>query len=149
MELTLLLMADYANVTADNKLNVMGIFGNLNARKFPVTHPLMYLIVRLTAGAAEYGREIRLGVKLINEDATQELVNLETKARVPRGRAGEEVNVNQIIFLRNLKFPEAGFYEFSVLVDHDVKGSVPLEVRQVAERKKPPPPEEEPPDAVV
>jgi len=35
----LLLVADYANVTDNGKLNVMGIFQRLHAREFPARHP--------------------------------------------------------------------------------------------------------------
>ena len=84
MECTLLVMAEYANVTNDGKLNILGIFDNINDSQFPTVFPEMYLIVRLTAGSPEYGREFQLSVKLLNQDATQELVNVTGDVVLPR-----------------------------------------------------------------
>jgi len=53
MDLTYLLAADYANITRDGKLNVMGIFSIINAPGFPAVHPQMYLVAQLTAGPFE------------------------------------------------------------------------------------------------
>lgn len=129
MDLTLLLIADYANTTADGKLNVMGIFESISAASFPATHAEMYLIARFTAGPAEYGRVFKMEVKLINEDATQELVNFSAENTVPRGQNGQKVHLNHLLRLNNLTFPTPGTYEFSVLVDNDLKGTLPIEVR--------------------
>jgi hypothetical protein len=128
MELSLLLAAEYANVTKDDKLNVMGIFANVYAMKFPVVYPTMFLITQLSATPAEYGREFKLSIKLLDEDAAKQLVNVSVKARVPRGRLGQTVNLNQVLRLVNVRFERPGVYEFSVLVDQDVKGTLALPV---------------------
>lgn len=128
MDLSLLLLADYANVTAGSKLNVMGIFDRLSAGKFPAMHPQMFLISRFSGGVAEYGRQFEVNVKLINEDATQILVDVTSQMTMPRGSGGRRSNANHIMRLNNVTFPEPGTYEFSVLVDNDLKGTVALEV---------------------
>lgn len=130
MEVTILLTADYANSTDNGKLNVMGIFTRIFTTDFPVLHPEMYLIIQLTAGAAEYGREIKLEVKLLDEDANEILNIKDIKHQVPREKSRRIVNINQIIRLQGLVFEKAGSYEFSVLVDGDLKGALPLEVEK-------------------
>jgi hypothetical protein len=47
MELLTILAADYANIAQGGKLNVMGIFRNINALKFPAKHSSMTLVVKL------------------------------------------------------------------------------------------------------
>ena len=131
MELTLLLIADYANTTADGKLNVMGIFESITAASFPATHSEMYLITRFTAGPAEYGRTFKMDVKLINEDASQELVNFAIENMVPRAQNGQDAHLNHLLRLNNVTFPAPGFYEFSVLVDNDLKGTLAVEVKSL------------------
>ena len=52
VDLVVLLVADYANVEKKDKLNVMGIFGEISAPRFPARHPEMYLVARLSASPA-------------------------------------------------------------------------------------------------
>lgn len=131
MDLLVLLVADYANVAEGQKLNVMGIFGNIRARKFPARHSDMYLIVKLSAGPAEYNLTRKLTIKLLDEDAKEELVNWSRDILVPQGTGRRRVEINQIVRLRDITFPRSGVYEFSVLVDQDTKGTLPLHVIEV------------------
>jgi hypothetical protein len=126
---TLFLVADYANLTNDGKLNVMGIFTRLMATGFPTTHPEMFLVSQVTASPAEYGRPFKLAFKLLDEDA-KPLVDIGFDQVVPHGQAGEEVNINTLVRLNNVVFPKPGAYEFSVLVDWDVKQTLSIQVVQ-------------------
>ena len=62
MDVTLAVLADYANVSQDGKLNIMGIFQEVNPSEIPFVLPQMYLVLSLTAGPAEVGlaRNIRI-----------------------------------------------------------------------------------------
>ena len=62
MDVTLAVLADYANVSQDGKLNIMGIFQEVNPPLLPFTLPQMYLVLSLTAGPAEFNttRDIRI-----------------------------------------------------------------------------------------
>jgi hypothetical protein len=128
MEITFLHVAEYANTTVDQKLNVMGIFNNISAPSFPAMHPEMYLVAQLTARAPEYGRQFRLDAKLLDEDATQELINFTTTMVVPEGKKGLPVYLNLTLRFLNTVFPTPGTYEFSILVDGDVKGTHPIDL---------------------
>lgn len=132
MELLVLLAADYANVEKEGKLNVMGIFSEIYGVGFPLRQPEMHLIVSLSASPAEYSATRRLTIKLLNEDATQEIMNWSRQIDIPKGTGGQRVTVNQILRLRDLIFPSSGIYQFSVLVDDDEKGALPI---MVVERK--------------
>ena len=128
MELLHLLVADYANLTRDGKLNVMGIFNIIYAPAFPAKHSEMYLISKLYASPAEYGQTRKLTIKLLNEDGTQELVNFSHDFAIPTGTGGKRVETNHIIRLTDIIFPDTGIYQFSVLVDNDLKGTVAVEL---------------------
>ena len=132
MDVSILLVADYANVTQDGKLNIMGIFHNINALSFPATHPEMYLITQLKAGPAEYEREFTLEIKLIDDDASHILLQQSFSLVVPQGRAGQTIYMNHLLRMINVQFPKPGAYEFSALVDRDVKGTLPIEVHQLS-----------------
>lgn len=129
MDLTFMLVSDYANTTGDGKLNVMGIFGSITAISFPTTHPEMYVIAQLAATAAEYNRAFKFELKLMDEDG-QQIGNLITDAVVPVPENGRQVRMNHVLRLVNITFPKAGEYEFVVLVDSDVKGTLSIEVNQ-------------------
>ena len=47
MELTLALLADYANISREGKLNIMGIFEQIFALSFPAVHAQLQLVLRL------------------------------------------------------------------------------------------------------
>src|SRR4051812_49045025 len=108
MEITFLHVAEYANTTLDQKLNVMGIFNNISAPSFPAMHPEMYLVAQLMARAPEYGRQFRLDAKLLDEDATQELINFSTTMIVPEGKKGLPVYLNLTLRFLNTVFPAPG-----------------------------------------
>lgn len=131
MDLSYLLVAEYANVTQDGKLNVMGIFSNINSHGFPAVHPEMYLVAQLTAGPGEYGRKCEITVKLIDEDATQELVYYKVPVVVPSSERGQKVKLNHLLKLVNTHFPKPGTYAFLILVNNDTKGDLAIEVNLI------------------
>ncbi|MFQ5408776.1 MAG: hypothetical protein ACE5FI_10215 [Anaerolineales bacterium] len=88
---------------------------------------------KLLASPAEYGSKRMVTIKLIDEDATNEIVNMSTEIEVPRGSGGRDVEIAQVLRWRNLLLPEPGLYQVSVLVDDDEKASLPLDVVQLPE----------------
>jgi hypothetical protein len=128
VELNTLLVADYANIAEGGKPNVMGIFRNITAPKFPVRHPEMFLIMGMSVSPGEYGKKRNLTVRLINADATAELANFTHDFTVPASNAGHKSEINHIIRLQDIVFPAPGTYQFSVLVDDDEKGAMAIEL---------------------
>ncbi len=132
MELLTILAADYANIAQGGKINVMGIFRNIYATRFPAAHPSMALIVKLGADLGEYGDERTLTIKLLTADG-RELMRIESPIKIPEGKGGQRPEVNAIFEINGMVFPEPGRYQFSVQVDRDVKGSLALDVVKLEE----------------
>jgi len=130
MKLLLLLAADYANVTGDGKLNVMGIFNEINATHFPARHPSMHLVVKLGAELGEYGETRGLTIKLVDVDGDQ-IMNLSGSADVPQSVGGRKPEVNAILELKDIVFPKPGPYQFIVLVDKDYKGDLTIYANEI------------------
>ena len=128
MKLLVLLVADYANMTKEGKLNVMGIFTNISTKGFPVRHSEMWLIAKLSASPAEYDTTRKLTVKLLNEDATVEVMSWSQDITVPHGTGGRRVEISPLLRLVGLEFPSEGTYQFSLLVDSDEKGTLPIDL---------------------
>lgn len=134
MECSLMLLADYANTTADNKLNVMGIFTTINSVRFPTIHPQMYLIAQLVATPHEYGRRFHCEIKLINEDASVQIVPVTFDGQVPTEESGRRIKLNVVLALANIMFNSPGIHEFSLLINDDLKGTVPVELVQIPQK---------------
>src|SRR5688572_10814066 len=128
MRMTLGLLADFANKTSDGKLNVLGAFNIIFADHFPAVHPEMKLVFRLEAHPAEVSDPKKLAIQLRDDRGTQILEvagELKLIAR-PDSPAGEMINIDSILGINNLELKAAGAYEFIVMVNGDIKGTISL-----------------------
>ena len=131
MECSLLLVADYANIEQHGKLNVMGIFQSINAQSFPVRHPSMFVVIRLLPELGDSEGDTRtLTLKLLDQDG-KELAGFSQEFEIPPSTGGQRSEINTLLELRDLVFPNPGTYDFVVLVDKDPKNSTPIYVNKV------------------
>ena len=129
MQVKLAVLADYANVTADGKLNILGIFDRINLVQVPAVHPQMHLVLRLEARAAERDRVHRVEIRLHDPQGTTIFdVNGEI---VPHGDGAQPLTTNQILTLNNLQLEKIGAYNFVIFIDGDLKSELPLHVEFV------------------
>jgi hypothetical protein len=137
MQVKLALLADYANVTAEGKLNILGIFDRISVNEIPAVHPQMHLILRLEAHPAEHDRSHNVEIRLYDPDGQ---TVFEVKGDVvPQGGVGQTIATNQILTLNNLQLSKSGGYRFVVLVNNDLKSEVPLGVELGAPSFQAPP----------
>ena len=83
VDVAVAVLADYANVSREGKLNIMGIFQEINAPFLPFPLPQMYLVMSLTAAPAEFDTVRNIRVALQHSDG-EELLQIEGQLRVPR-----------------------------------------------------------------
>jgi hypothetical protein len=130
MEVTVAVLADYANVSQDGKLNIMGIFQEINPPVLPFPMPQMYLVISFSAGPAEFGTVRNIRIPLLHTDG-EELLAMEAQMTVPKpNRPGSRAYINQTVGLAGVVFERPGAYAFSVLVGDDEKATVPLYVNE-------------------
>lgn len=137
MDLLTLLAADYANIAQGGKINVMGIFRTIYATTFPAKHLSMTLVVKLGANLGEFGQERQLIIKLLDADG-KELMRFESKVKVPSPSGGQRPEIDAIIQINEIIFPNPGRYQFSVFIDKDEKGSLPIEVIKLEQKPSEP-----------
>jgi hypothetical protein len=130
MDVTLAVLADYANVSQDGKLNIMGIFQEVNPPALPFQLPQMFLVVSFEAGPAEFGSLKDVRIALLDSDG-DEMLALEGQAEVPRPpRPGRRTYINQVLGLNGVAFPRPGDYEFSILIAGETRGTAALHVNE-------------------
>ncbi len=126
MHVKLAVLADCANVTAEGKLNILGIFDRISVSGLPVVHPQMHLVLRLEARAAERGRPHEVEIRFHDPDGD---AVFQVKGNVvPEGPRDRAIGTNQILTFNNLQLAKAGGYNFQVFVDNDLKTELPLDV---------------------
>lgn len=132
----LFLTADYANITGDGKLNVMGIFNDIFSYSFPARHSSMHIVGKLGAELGEYGQKRDFKIVLLDEDANQ-IMDISGQFEIPKGERGRKPEVNLILELKDVVFPKPGIFQFVLLVEKDHKSELSLYVNQI-EAPKPP-----------
>jgi hypothetical protein len=130
VQVKLAVLADYANVTAEGKLNILGIFDRINLVQVPAVHPQMHLVLRLEAHQAERDRPHKVEIRLHDpEGVTIFEVNGDI---VPHGEGSQPISTNQILTLNNLQLQKIGAYTFVVFINNDLKTELPLHVEFVS-----------------
>ena len=131
MEVKFAVLADYANITREGKLNVLGIFDVINSPKFPIILPTFYVVVSYSAGAAEFGTDKNVEIVLCDEDGNP-LFRAQQILRITRpSKAGTLFMTNQIAGIVNFPFNKPGTYQFSILVSGEEKKTISLQVNEI------------------
>ena len=129
MYTSLFLCADYANLTGDGKLNIMGIFSTIYATQFPARHPSMHIIAKLIGVLGEEGQTRDVRILLLGPDG-QRILEVGGEMLVPQRVNAQKPEINAIICLHDVVFPVPGPYIFVLMVDKDQKGELPISVEQ-------------------
>lgn len=130
MNVTLAVIADYANVSQEGKLNIMGIFDIINSEKFPTIHPEMKLVVQFEAGIAEVGKVHQIEIQLMDSDGHKPFV-VNGQVVVGDVKPGTLFKTNSILNIRGAKFEKPGDFTFNILLNGEVKRQIPLKVIQL------------------
>jgi hypothetical protein len=133
MKVILAAVADYGSVSIDNKLNILGVFQEINASVFPAMTAPIYLVLSLEAEPEEYGRQLPIRVALLGDSGNgDELLVAEGLAQVPQPRhPGDRVFSNQVIGWSGVTFERPGNYRFSVSIEDKEIAVVPVSVKQL------------------
>lgn len=112
-----ILTADYAAVEPQtNKLNFLGVFRNIAAPSFPVSHRRMYLVARIAGKVDENYEPKKLTVSLEN-GLGEEIFRIESSFQLTQNLTGIPPEHNAIFELNGIEFKEPGSYLFRVVVN--------------------------------
>jgi hypothetical protein len=128
MQLKYSFVCDAANISLQGNLNALGIFGNINAAKFPMTFGRFFYVAAIMFQRSETGpHSFRLSFR---SDDGRDIFN---PVEGELNAAPQALNNNLLIELNSIAFPAPGNYQFDLSVDNILLGSEPVTVR-LAER---------------
>lgn len=117
MKVTFAHLCDYAAISREGKLSVMGMFSAVNVAVLPTTHPMMYLVFEIEFSTAEFDRDLRLEVKVADADGGP-IAAIKGAFRIGgKVVAGETPKAPQLIPVANLPLAKAGNYQFSIFLN--------------------------------
>lgn len=129
----LMFLADYANMTGDGKLNVLGIFGQINARTFPHKHRAMVLIAQIALDIGERPITRPIAFRLLDDDAA--LFEITGDVPFQQDENGHIRDTNIVVPLNDIVFPKPGDYEIRFYVNEETKHTLPIKVVQIEDSK--------------
>lgn len=132
MELKFAVLADSANVSIEGKMNLLGVFDEINAPKFPVVHAQMTLALRIEAHPSEVG-DHQVRVRIADEDGEPIVPELGVPFKVQKKPGVAMAAPSAIILqLNGVKFPKPGAYSIDILIDGRYEDTVNLQLKQTA-----------------
>ena len=131
METLVLLAADYASMGMGIKLNVMGIFNSINAARFPMRHPSMYVIAKLGVEFGEQRGKRQVSIKLIDQDGHDVRQFVRQEVEVKNSMSERRAEFNFLLEVRDLILPAPGTYSIVVVVDDEPIRELPIIVNQI------------------
>lgn len=128
MQLRIFLLADFANLDAGNKLNIIGVFTAIGVQSVPAVHPSLHVVAKVAAELGEFETQRTFKLLFFSQDGT-ELGKVEGGFVFPRPQErGGDSEWNFVLGIQQLALPRAERYEFRLLVDEHLLGAVPLDV---------------------
>ena len=120
MKLAAAFLADSAQVQGGKLYVLGGGFSTITVRKVPAVHRQMSLVLLVEVEPDEWGQDLDLGIRLVDEDGRQLGVDAKGRLRIGEAmkvRPGDSATLPMVSNFVNLAFPEAKGYSF--IVTHD------------------------------
>ncbi|MEQ1933559.1 MAG: hypothetical protein ABL962_06735 [Fimbriimonadaceae bacterium] len=126
MKLRYALIAEYANVTGDGKLNLMGVTDRLYAFQFPAIHRDLIIVNSLETENDEDGSNQSVHIQLIDSDG-RTLTEVTGQILIQGGRQV----FNQIHVFQDVHFAQPGAYQINVSFSGQQQAILDLELIQI------------------
>lgn len=131
MKVPLAVVAEAANISIDNRLNILGIFDSLLAPSVPARHSQMFVVVVVSAEPSERGRSYTMDVVLVEEDGKTVQAFPSMPFAIPPDGATRITSMRMLFQIRDLVFPKFGEYTLDVLIDNHSVAQMPIVLGQL------------------
>jgi len=115
------------------KLNILGAFDTVYARKMPAIHPACTVAARLRYSRVEEG-EHKIKINLIDADGNPAGPVLEREISLNVNESDNSGVRNIILNIQGLRLENFGEYRIDFAIDNRLEASLPLKVREVPEK---------------
>jgi hypothetical protein len=124
-------LADAAEAEPGRKFYVLGGgVDSINAPSFPVTHPLIALVIRLLVHPAEADHEHSLEIRMMDSDGAA-LANIQgTFTAAGTAPPGREIPMNLVFNMVSTRFERDGDYSLEILINNQHMKSLPLRLNK-------------------
>ena len=129
MNIEAFLLCDAAT-NPQGRLNVLGAFDNIFAKKIPIKHPACAIAMRIRFEKIEEG-DHPMRINIIDEDGNSIGPKLEGNISIRLGPGLDSYAANIVLNIQGLEFKKYGKYRIDLAIDGQIKGSLPLTVREV------------------
>lgn len=142
MEVEYAFLADAAQVSGSKLYVLGGGFNQITAPQFPVLHPYMTLVTKLSLHPMECDKQHKLEIELWDPDGQRlAVVSGEFSAARQAFDPTKQVFAQLVLNIGNQKFPKPGDYAFHIAANGHHLKTLPL---CLIEQKLTAPPEQEP-----
>lgn len=130
MKLNFIHLCDHAFQSEGGKLNIIGVFKNINVKKFPGGVPKFNLVGSLEV-TTDISGEFTLRVVLLGPNGNQIDIKVpQLKGILPKQKGGSSFDLNFNLEFGGLQFNEPGKYNFIVYFNEKDVGNISFDVLQ-------------------
>ncbi|MBA7638363.1 hypothetical protein ES703_46018 [subsurface metagenome] len=134
MNIEAFLLCDAAT-DQQGKLNILGAFDNIFAKKMPTMHPACAVAARIRFEKIEEGSH-PIRIRIIDEDGKSIGPKLEGNVNVRIGDDVDSTATNIVLNIQRLKLENYGQYRIDLAIDNQIKASLPFNVREIPNQTK-------------
>jgi hypothetical protein len=124
MKLLYALLCDYAFLSVDRKVNIIGVFETINAQKFPITHPKFVIV----GSIAPTKKKFKMKLNIVGGSSEAPILGDIQEREVDLPEDGKKQNFNFIVEVINANFAKPGVYKVEISIDGETIGSIPFRV---------------------
>ncbi len=122
------LVCDYASFSEGGKLNILGIFKNINAVSIPFTHPQLFIVVNISVEKEGKYKEM---IKLVRKKDNVEIMKPLEFDLFPKSISEKKIELGVVGQMTNIKFEKSGEYVFKIFLNNDFLGEVPFYITEI------------------
>ena len=126
-------LCDYAMVSREGKLSVLGIFTRITAAEIPAVHPAAYLAFEIDLEETDPD-EFSVSIEVVSPDDEATLLRVDGVARLQK-EAVPLRDTGHILALRQLVLPGYGTYRIRISAAGEVVHELPFEVGRTRQPK--------------
>jgi len=131
MQINFAHLCDYATISRENKLSVLGIFSVINVQQIPYVHSQAYLAFEVELNYAEMGRPFTIELKCVDADGNSVFEVKGQAIAAPKSgppKPGERPRIAQALGIQNIALNRTGAYDINIFLNGKLEKQISFEV---------------------